>query len=109
MSLFREIRRRARHVYGPVLGIGLFAYFTAHAFQGDRGILAWVQLKKQVAEAEETLVRTSAQRAAMEHRISLLRRSHLDPDMLEERARAMTGLGYPDDVVILLEPQTRPR
>jgi cell division protein FtsB len=34
------LKRRIRPVLAPVIGASLFAYFSYHAIQGDRGILA---------------------------------------------------------------------
>ena len=90
----------------PILGALFVCYFIAHAFQGDRGIIAWVHLQKEVAEAERTLSETRAVRGAMEKRIALLRSAHLDPDMLDERARIMTGLVRPDEIILFSPAET---
>ena len=90
----------------PILGALFVCYFIAHAFQGDRGIIAWVHLQKEVAEAERTLSETRAVRGAMEKRIALLRSAHLDPDMLDERARIMTGLIRPDEIILFSPAET---
>ena len=44
MTLLYEMRKRARHVVGPVLAISVFGYFAYHSVQGDRGLIAWLQL-----------------------------------------------------------------
>ena len=108
MSVILEIRRRGRHVAGAILGALLFAYFIFHAIQGDRGFLAWVQLKQQIRHASAELAASDAVREAWEKRIALLRSDHLDPDMLEERVRAVTGLGRPGEVIIYM-PSAAPR
>jgi cell division protein FtsB len=100
MSLLREIRRRSRHVWGPALGITVVVYFLVHAFQGDRGIPAWVQLMQDVAEAERRLAGSTAEREALASRVARLKSDSLDPDLLEERARIMAGLVRPDEVVV---------
>ena len=41
------------------------------------------------------------ERLALEHRVQLLRPESVDPDLLEEQARARLGLSEPDEVVIL--------
>ena len=100
MSFILEIRRRGRHVAGAILGALLFAYFTFHAVQGDRGLLAWVQLKQQITYATADRDATAAQRNLWERQIALLAGDALDPDMLDERARLITGLGRKDELVI---------
>jgi len=100
MGLIVEIRSRARHIVGPVLGICAVAYFAYHAVQGDRGLLAWINLKQQVAVARAELDEISAQRRILDHRVSLLHPETLDPDLLDERARLMLNYGYATDIVI---------
>jgi cell division protein FtsB len=101
MSLITEIRRRARAVTGPLLTIMVAGYFAYHAVQGDRGLIAWWQITQQIKQAEATERQVHAERAKLEHRVALLSSEHLDPDMLDERARIMLDLARPDEVVIL--------
>lgn len=101
MLITKEIRRRAHHVVGPFLGLTLVVYFAYHTVQGDRGLIAWWQLNQQVKQAEETLAQLEETRDTLDRRASLLRPDHLDPDMLEERARLMLNMSHDDDVVIL--------
>ncbi|WP_316976394.1 FtsB family cell division protein [Shumkonia mesophila] len=100
MGLIVEIRSRARHVVGPILGICAVAYFAYHAVQGDRGLLAWIALKQRVATAQADLDQIAAQRKILEHRVSLLYPENLDPDLLDERARLMLNYGHATDIVI---------
>ena len=102
MSFILEIRRRGRHVAGAILGALLFAYFTFHAVQGDRGLLAWVQLKQQISHATADLDASAAERKIWEKRVALLGSNRLDPDMLDERARRVVGLGRKDEIVIFV-------
>ena len=90
----------------PILGALFVCYFLVHAFHGDRGVIAWMHLHKEVVAAEQTLAETRTIRQGMEQRISLLRTSHLDADMLDERARVMSGLVHPDEI-ILIDPVSR--
>jgi cell division protein FtsB len=101
MSFARELKRRARHAIAPVLGILLTGYFGYHAVEGDRGLLAWRRVGAEIADAEARLDQVSHERQILEHRVSLLRPDNLDPDMLEERARAILNYSRPDEVVIL--------
>jgi len=109
MMLLSEVRKRARHIAGPVLGACIFSYFAYHAVQGDRGIFAWLKLTQQVQEARGTLGSVSAEWEILERRTSLLRPDNLDPDMLSERARAVLGLAHPNDVVIYAIPRATRR
>lgn len=103
MGLISEFRARARHVIGPAVAVCFTGYFAYHAVNGDRGITAWFALKQQVAETQTVYDDLAAQRARLEHRVSLLKPGSLDPDMLEERVRHMLNYGRADDVVILFD------
>ena len=100
MTLIPELKRRARHVVGPLIGSLLVAYFAYHAVEGDRGILAWQRLDCEVAEARAVRDRLSGEQAAFEKRVSMLRPDGLDPDLLEERARLVLGF-VPSDGLIM--------
>ncbi|MGB8275463.1 MAG: septum formation initiator family protein [Alphaproteobacteria bacterium] len=101
MSVLLEIRRRARSIVTPLLSIMVVGYFGYHAVQGDRGLIAWWQVTQQIKQAEATEARLKGERSVLEHRVSLLSAQHLDPDLLDERARVMLNLARPDEVVIL--------
>ena len=101
MNLLGEIRRRARHIVGPVVGITLFGYFAYHVVQGDRGLIAWLKLSQQVETAQIQYSETVAKRTEFAHRVRLLQPRTLDPDLLEERARTVLGLVHPDDIIIM--------
>ncbi|MCC7049878.1 MAG: septum formation initiator family protein [Alphaproteobacteria bacterium] len=105
MQLLHELKRRARHAIAPVLGIGIFGYFAYHAIEGDRGLFAFMRLKDQVAEAEQTQREIAAIRAELDHRVALMRPDHTDPDMLDERSRMMLNLAQPDEIVIFTNRQ----
>ncbi|MBL8631153.1 MAG: septum formation initiator family protein [Rhodospirillaceae bacterium] len=75
-------------------------YFGYHAVQGDRGLIAWWNLRFEIERANATLAEVSAEKKALEHRVALLRSESLDPDMLEERARVMLGAVGPNDRIV---------
>jgi cell division protein FtsB len=101
MMILTEIRRRARHVVGPFLGLTAVVYFAYHTVQGDRGLMAWWRLNLEIKQAEESLAQLEDVRDNLDHRAQLLRPDHLDPDMLEERARLMLNMGRDDEVIVL--------
>lgn len=105
MSLIPELRRRARHVVGPTLGALLVLYFASHAFEGDRGAMAWMQLRQRVADAAAVLTDAETRRRELARRVSQLRTDSLDPDLLDERARIIAGLVHPADLVIYYPPE----
>ena len=101
MGAVLEIKRRSRRMIVPIVGALFVCYFLVHAFHGDRGVIAWMHLQKQVAAAEQTIAATRHVREDYERRISLLKSEHLDADMLDERARIMAGLVRPDEIILV--------
>jgi cell division protein FtsB len=101
MNLIKEIRMRARHVIGPVLGFSAVTYFGFHAVQGDRGLMSWWKLRQHIEVASISLREITKERLALERRVHLLHPKSLDLDMLEERARVMLNYGHIDDIVAL--------
>ncbi|MGM0560624.1 MAG: FtsB family cell division protein [Pseudomonadota bacterium] len=108
MAVLNEIRDRIRQVAPQVLAACVVVYFVFHAIQGDRGLLAYLQLTQQLEETEAVAQDLSERRTAWEHKVSLLKPGSLDPDMLEERARSVLNYLRDDEVVIYL-PEGRTR
>ncbi len=102
MGLIAEFRSRLRTVVVPVLWVAGVGYFAYHAVQGDRGLIAWVQLKQRVAETRVITAETAGRRLMLERRVRMLNPDSLDADLLDERARVMLNLGYPDEIIIPL-------
>jgi cell division protein FtsB len=104
MIVLREMRRRAKVLVGPVLGIALTGYFAYHLVEGDRGLRAWVRLSQDLHAAEDQLAVVSAARAGLEHRVSQMRSAHIDPDLLDEQVRKTLDVAAPDEIVIMNPP-----
>jgi cell division protein FtsB len=103
MAMVREIRRRARQIAPQVLFACIAGYFAYHAVQGERGLLAYVQLQQQLDQAKAVDGELDAQRAELERKVELLGREPLDTDLLEERAREVLNYTRENEVVILTD------
>ena len=101
MSFFHSVRKQLKSLSAPFLGVSVTLYFAYHILHGERGLLAWWKLQKQVSTAEITAAATGSKKSNLENQVRLLNPSNLDLDMLEERARLMLNYGHPDEVVIL--------
>ena len=88
-----------------VVGL-LISYFGMHAFSGNHGIKAKEDLALQMAELAGELKQLKSERTELERRVSLLRPESVDPDMLDERARALLDYVHPRDLILL---RTQPR
>jgi len=100
VSIGREIRRRAKAAVPPLVFLLLVAYFIWNATQGDRGLQASVGRREDLKAAQADLARAEADLATWERRVAGLRANRLDPDALDERARAMLNLSDPADIVV---------
>ncbi len=102
MTVFHEIKDRARLIIAPVAIFSLVAYFAYHAVQGERGLLAWLTVNQELAQARAVQTVLTETRTNLERRVTLLRPDSLDRDMLDERAHAILNYGSEDEVIILL-------
>ncbi len=100
MKVLTELRLRSGLIIGPVIGTCLLVYFIYHGLQGDRGLIAFWQLTKQVAQAEKTHSIFSRKRSEIQNRVNLLSPYSLNWDMLEERVRFILGYSKPDEIII---------
>jgi cell division protein FtsB len=81
----------------------LIGYFGVNAFTGSRGIRARQDLDQQIAELNRELAEVKAERVLWQRRVSLLRPDRLDPDMLDERARALLNFVDPRELTFLVK------
>ena len=99
-------RRRLRSflsALGLYVGCALvIGYFGVNAYTGNRGLRAQQHLDQQYAALSEELARLKAERAEWQHRVNLLQSNSIDPDMLDERARALLNYLDPRDVTLML-------
>src|SRR3546814_20679659 len=89
---------------GPRAVACVALYFGYYAVYGDRGMLAMIQLDKKIAESQALLQSEQEKREQLNRRVALLRPDHVDPDMLEERARVLLHYGRDDELAIIKFP-----
>ena len=87
------VSHRHRRTILTVLGLYIFAalfigYFGMHAFSGDRGLRAQQDLEQQLTAMKGELAASKLNGRIGSAQVSLLRADRIDPDMLDERARA---------------------
>jgi cell division protein FtsB len=91
---------KPRQILAPLLFATVFGYFGYHLVNGDRGLLAMAQLQRETQIADQNFAEADATRKIWERRVSELRNQSLDPDMLDERARALLNYSKKDDVIV---------
>jgi cell division protein FtsB len=107
MIVLREMRRRAKVLVGPLLGIALTGYFAYHLVEGDRGLKAWVRLSQELQAARNDLAAVSAERARLAYRVSQMQPDHIDPDLLDQQVRKLLDVAAPNEIVIMDPPAAK--
>lgn len=100
MAKHVKMSSRMRAVFAPLAAVALIAYFSYHFVNGNRGLLAYRDLRVAIAQAESIKAETGQERAVLERRVSLLRPESLDLDLVEERARIILDMAQPGDIVL---------
>jgi cell division protein FtsB len=78
----------------------LIGYFGINAYTGNHGLRAKQDLDHQIAQLTAEFATLETERTVWERRVSLLRSDSLDPDMLDERARAFLDFADSNDLVL---------
>jgi cell division protein FtsB len=107
MSVGRDLKRRGRVLLAPTIFLTITGYFGWNAIQGDRGLVAYAQRQELLRRVVAEQTAAKAERDSWETRVSGLRARHLDPDTLDERARAMLNLSDPNEVIVKLGPEEK--
>jgi cell division protein FtsB len=100
VTIGRLLQRKARAALPPAVFLALVAYFLWQTSQGDHGWKALAHRQDDLKAAQAELTRAEAEVATWERRVASLRTTRLDPDALDERARAMLNLSDPTDVIV---------
>ena len=82
----------------------LIGYFGINAYTGNHGLKARQDLDQQIATLTAELDGIKAERDRWQRRVALLKADRIDPDMLDERARALLGVVDSRDAVMLIKP-----
>jgi cell division protein FtsB len=84
-----------------VMAALLIGYFGANAYSGNHGLKAKEDIDRQIAELSGELDHLQLERGQWERRVALLRSAKLDPDMLDEQARALLDYAGPRDLTLM--------
>lgn len=90
-----------KHNFVAIIGFCLCFYFSYHIISGERSYLRLMSLERATERLAQQQDRLTMQRAALENKVVMLRPGSIDPDLLEERARAVLGYQRPDEIVVM--------
>jgi cell division protein FtsB len=99
---------RFRAFIFPLVALGVGGYFGYHLQIGEHGLKARADLERREEVLEGELAGLQEVRQRLERDVALLRPESLDPDMLDERARALLNLAHPDDLVMMKRREPDP-
>jgi cell division protein FtsB len=102
------VSRRKLHLFLSTLGLYVgcalvIGYFGVNAYTGNHGLLAKQDLDQQFAALNEELDGLKQQRAEWARRVKLLKSASIDPDTLDERARAVLNYLDPRELTQMLK------
>lgn len=80
----------------------LIGYFGVNAYSGNRGLKAKEDIDRQISALSSELDRLQSEDIQWQRRIALLKSDNIDPDMLDERARALLDYADPNDLTLML-------
>jgi cell division protein FtsB len=83
-----------------MLALGLSAYFTFAAVQGDYGLFRRAEINAEADALREQLQQVQMDVARMENLTKRLSDDYLDLDLLDEQARRVLGMIRSDELVI---------
>ena len=107
MRLIEHIRFRMRQAVAPAVMLTLIAYFAYHTVSGNYGLLALRDLDREYEALKQEADTAARDRARIEARTARLRRDNLDPELLDQQARAMLGFSRRDEMVVLAGDDAR--
>jgi cell division protein FtsB len=107
MAFGRELKRRAKLAVAPAAFLAITGYFGWSATQGDHGLVAYAQRQTLLRQVLADQTAAQQEQDMWERRVVGLRSNHLNPDTLDERARAMLNLADPTDVVVQYGPNEK--
>jgi cell division protein FtsB len=84
-----------------VMAALLIGYFGVNAYSGNHGLKAKEDLDQQIGTLSADLDSLKGERAQWERRVALLRSNRLDPDMLDQQARALLDYVAPNDLILM--------
>lgn len=78
----------------------VFVYFSFYAVRGERGLIKYVNLNKEVSDARLCAQKYALEKEEWTQKVNRLSNQNLDLDMLDERARLVLNMAGDKEFVI---------
>ena len=105
-------RKRLRTILNAlalyVLAALLIGYFGVNAYSGDRGLKAKEDIDRQTRRSPPISTGSSSNARNGSAASRCLKSDDIDPDMLDERARALLDYADPNDLTLMLTTAAPP-
>jgi cell division protein FtsB len=84
--------------------LGFLGYLGYSAMSGQFGIESREDILADITVLSARSASLKAEIESYRHKVSLFDPRRLDPDILDERARALLNMAHPDDIIIMVDP-----
>ena len=101
MGLFLDLQNKFKNSLWLIVVFLVFIYFSFYTVNGERGLLRYMYLSKEIKYARQVAEQYNAENRELEQKVRLLSSNSLDLDLLEERARIVLNFTADDEFVIL--------
>ena len=101
MGLFLELQTKFKNSLWLIAVFFIFIYFSFYTINGERGLLRYMYLSKEIKYAQSVADQYSTEKKQLEQKVRLLSSHSLDLDLLEERTRMVLNFAADDEFVIL--------
>jgi cell division protein FtsB len=96
--------KRWLHEYWVLLGaVLMLAYFGYHAVHGQRGLLAWLDVSRELQRSRTELALLQTETGDLQAKVDALQPDRSDPDLVESELRRLGYIGQGEKVI--LEPK----
>ncbi len=100
MDVVRSVKRGLLAALWPVVLMAVTVYFGWYGLNGAHGQKALPQREVLLAAARADLAKAQTEHDGWQQKVASLKAAHLDPDMLDERARTVLNMAKPDEIVV---------
>lgn len=95
--------RKPKRLRSSLFFVIVFIYVAFHMISGERGLLAYVQLKGEIEEKKNEMAMVETEKNQLGVRVMGMRANSLNLDLLEEVARRDLGYSRQDEMIYFLD------